>query len=74
MVNSLLHSLQQVDKEKTTKIVNLARNLVDTKKSIEELEAKIKELKEKERIISEEQIPKFLQEMGVDAIDRKSVV
>ena len=42
MVNSLLHSLQQVDKEKTTKIVNLARNLVDTKKSIEELEAKIK--------------------------------
>jgi 5'-3' exonuclease len=68
MVNSLLHSLQQVDKEKTTKIVNLARNLVDTKKSIEELEAKIKELKEKERIISEEQIPKFLQEMGIDAI------
>lgn len=68
MVESLLNSLQPVSKEKTQELVDLARSLVDTKKAIEESEKKTKELKEKARILDEEQIPKFLQEMGVDAI------
>ena len=68
MVEPLLNSLEAVDKEKTSKLVELARTLVETKKAIEESEKKTKELKEKAKMLDEEQIPKFLQEMGVDAI------
>ena len=68
MVEPLLNSLEAVDKEKTAKLVELARTLVETKKAIEESEKRTKELKEKAKMLDEEQIPKFLQEMGVDAI------
>lgn len=68
MVEPLLNSLEAVDKEKTSKLVELARTLVETKKAIEESEKRTKELKEKAKMLDEEQIPKFLQEMGVDAI------
>lgn len=68
MVDPIIKALEKVDKEKTSTLVDMARNLVDTKKAIEESEKKTKELKEKARLLSEEQIPNFLQEMGVDAI------
>ena len=64
MVEPLLNSLEAVDKEKTSKLVDLARDLIETKKAIEESEKKTKELKEKARVLSEEQIPNFLQEMN----------
>ena len=68
MVDPMLDSLKNVDKEKTSKLVDLAKTLVDTKKEIENAEKSLKSLKSKAQNISEEQIPKFLQEMGVDAI------
>ena len=68
MVEPLLNSLEAVDKEKTAKLVDLARDLIETKKTIDDREKEVKELKEKARVLSEEQIPNFLQEMGVDGI------
>lgn len=68
MVDPIIDSLAKVDKDKTSKLVDLAKKLVDTKKEIEDTENALKALKSKAQNISEEQIPNFLKEMGVDAI------
>ena len=47
MVDPILKSLEKVDKEKTSTLVEMAKTLVDTKKAIEESEKKTKDLKEK---------------------------
>ena len=60
MVEPLLNSLEAVDKEKTAKLVDLARDLIETRKTIDDREKEVKELKEKARVLSEEQIPNFL--------------
>ena len=50
MVEPLLNSIEEVDKEKTAKLVELARTFIDTKKAIEESEKKPKELKAKDKM------------------------
>jgi len=66
--NLMVNSLEKVDKDKAAKLTDLARTLVETKKSIEDHEKEVKKLKEKARFLSEEQIPNYLQEIGVEAI------
>ena len=47
MVEPLLNSLEAVDKEKTAKLVELARSLVETKKAIKNQKIKTSEIKAK---------------------------
>ena len=52
MVESLVTSLDSVDKEKTTKVSSLVKELLDTKKAIDSAEDHLKSLKKKAESIS----------------------
>ena len=56
MVESLVTSLNSVDKEKTKEVVTLVKELLDTKKAIDNKEDELKSLKKKAESISSEQM------------------
>ena len=60
MVESLVTSLNSVDKKKTKEVVTLVKELLDTKKAIDNKEDELKRLKKKAESISSEQIPNLI--------------
>ena len=68
MVESLVTSLDSVDKEKTTKVSSLVKELLDTKKAIDSAEDHLKSLKKKAESISSEQIPNLMTEMQIEGL------
>lgn len=68
MVETLVSSLEAVDKDKTVKISNLVKEMIDTRQAIENAEQEVKKLKAKHESISSEQIPNLMNEMQIDGI------
>ncbi|MAL10328.1 MAG: hypothetical protein CMF74_11760 [Maricaulis sp.] len=61
-------SAVSVDTGKLKDISTSCKKLLETQKEIDKMEDALKELKEEERIISEETIPNLMQEAGVSMI------
>ena len=68
MVESLVTSLNSVDKEKTKEVVTLVKELLNTKKAIDTKEDELKSLKKKAESISSEQIPNLMTEMQIEGL------
>lgn len=68
MVESLVTSLEAVDKDKTVKVANLVKEMLDTKQAIVDAEEQVKKLKAKHESISSERIPNLMAEMHVEGI------
>ncbi len=68
MVESLVTSLNSVDKEKTKEVVTLVKELPNTKKAIDTKEDELKSVKKKAESISSEQIPNLMTEMQIEGL------
>lgn len=68
MVETLLDSLQKVDPEKTSKIAELVKQLIDKRDAVEKAENEVKRLKAEADSISSERIPNLMSEMGIELL------
>ena len=68
MVETLLDSLQKVDPEKTSKIAELVKQLIDKREAVEKAETEVKRLKAEADSISSERIPNLMSEMGIELL------